>query len=261
MNRIDRLFKNKSGEILSIYITAGYPALNDTNTLIESLARHGADMIEIGIPFSDPLADGPIIQQSSQIALSNGMSLELLFDQLKDIRQKVDIPLVMMGYFNPVLKMGMEVFLEKCQKTGIDGVIIPDLPPGEYASVYRDQFQSVGLYHPLLITPHTEEGRIDWIAGLSTGFIYLVADSATTGSKSSLGRHQLEYFKRIQNMELPIPSLIGFGISNHETFKTACGFARGTIIGSAFIKAIDPEKSETLDQNVAHFIKGIVGEQ
>lgn len=261
MNRIDRLFKNKSGEILSIYITAGYPDLNDTTTLIESLARHGADMVEIGIPFSDPLADGPIIQKSSQIALGNGMSLELLFDQMKDIRQKVDIPLVMMGYLNPVLKMGMEVFLKKCKKSGIDGVIIPDLPPGEYSSVYRDQFQSHGIYHPLLITPHTEEGRIDWIAGLSTGFIYLVADSATTGSKSSLGGHQLEYFKRIQNMELPVPSLIGFGISNHETFKTACGFARGTIIGSAFIKAIDPEKSETLDQRVAHFIKGIKGDR
>jgi tryptophan synthase alpha chain len=261
MNRIDRLFKNKAGEILSIYITAGYPDLNDTTTLIESLARHGADMIEIGIPFSDPLADGPIIQQSSQIALGNGMSLELLFDQLKDIRQKVNIPLVMMGYLNPVLKMGMEVFLKKCQTCGIDGVIIPDLPPREYAAVYRDQFQSLGLYHPLLITPHTEEGRIDWIAELSTGFIYLVADSATTGSKSSLGSHQLEYFKRLQNMELPVPSLIGFGISNHETFRTACGFARGTIIGSAFIKAIAKEKSETLDQAVAQFIKGIKGDR
>lgn len=261
MNRIDRLFTNKSGEILSIYITAGFPDLNDTTTLIESLASHGADMVEIGIPFSDPLADGPIIQQSSQVALGNGMSLELLFDQLDDIRQKVDIPLVLMGYLNPVLQMGMEIFLERCQRSGIDGVIIPDLPPGEYALVYRDQFQSHGIYHPLLITPQTEEERINWIAGLSTGFIYLVADSATTGSKSSLGGHQLEYFKRIQNMELPVPSLIGFGISNHETFKTACGFARGTIIGSAFIKAIAQKNGDTLDQRVAHFINGIKGER
>ena len=259
MNRIDRLFKNKSGEILSIYITAGYPDLNDTSTLIESLARNGADMIEIGIPFSDPLADGPIIQQSSQVALGNGMSLELLFDQLRDIRQKVDIPLVLMGYLNPVLKMGMDAFLEKCQLAGIDGVIIPDLPPGEYASVYQARFQSYGIYHPLLITPHTEPERIDWIAGLSTGFIYLVADSATTGSKSSLGKHQLEYFERIQNMKLPVPSLIGFGISNQKTFRTACAYAHGTIIGSAFIKAIGQEKSEMLNQRVADFIKGILG--
>lgn len=260
MNRIDRLFENKTGEILSIYITAGYPDLEDTTTLIESLARHGADMIEIGIPFSDPLADGPIIQQSSQIALENGMSLDLLFDQLKDIRQKVDIPLVLMGYLNPVLKMGMETFLENCQLVGIDGVIIPDLPPGEYASVYQSRFQSYGIYHPLLITPHTEPERIKWIAGISSGFIYLVADSATTGSKSSLGNHQLEYFERIRNMKLPAPSLIGFGISNQKTFRTACEFAYGTIIGSAFIKAIGQKNSEILDQRVAQFIEGIKGE-
>ncbi len=261
MNRIDHLFKNKTGEILSIYITAGYPGLNDTSALIKSLARHGADMIEIGIPFSDPLADGPVIQKSSQVALGNGMSLRLLFNQLEEIRHVVDIPLVMMGYLNPVLKMGMETFLENCQSIGIDGVIIPDLPPREYASLYREQFQSFGIYHPLLITPHTEVERIDWIAGLSTGFIYLVADSATTGSKSSLGPHQLEYFQRIQKMNLSIPSLIGFGISNHETFSAACGFAHGAIIGSAFINAIGQEQRETLDNRVAQFIKGIKVEE
>jgi tryptophan synthase alpha chain len=260
MNRIDRLFKNRKGGILSIYITAGYPGLNDTVPLIESLEKHGADMIEIGIPFSDPLADGPIIQQSSQVALGNGMSLELLFNQLQEIRRKVDIPLVLMGYLNPVLKMGMETFLEKCHKTGIDGLIIPDLPPREYASSYQEQFQSLGIYHPLLITPHTADERIDWISGLSSGFIYLVADSATTGSRSSLGQHQLTYFERIKKKNLPVPSLIGFGISNQKTFRIACEYAQGAIIGSAFIKAIGQDKRDTLDSKVEQFVKEIMGD-
>ena len=167
MNRIDRLFKEKSGEILSIYLTAGYPELNDTSRLIKALADCGADMVEIGIPFSDPLADGPVIQQSSQVALKKGMSLEVLFGQLRDIRERVDIPLVMMGYLNPVLQMGMESFLEKCRLTGIDGVIIPDLPPGEYASRYRGLFESMEIHHILLVTPHTTRERIQMIAELS----------------------------------------------------------------------------------------------
>lgn len=261
MNRIDRLFKEKKGEILSIYITAGYPDLNDTCPLIEILSRHGVDMIEIGIPFSDPLADGPIIQKSSQVALSKGMSLELLFNQLTDIRQKVDIPLVMMGYLNPILNMGMESFLERCQRTGIDGAIIPDLPPSEFEANYREKFQSFGIHHPLLLTPHTEEGRIKWLAQLSGGFIYLVADSATTGSKTSLENHQLAYFQRMKALNLPIPSLIGFGISNHYTFETACTYARGAIIGSAFINALRHQDSLALDQKVAQFVRGIREEE
>jgi len=257
MNRIDRLFNEKSGEILSIYLTAGYPGLNDTPKLLKSLAAHGADMIEVGIPFSDPLADGPVIQQSSQVALRNGMSLELLFSQLKEIRHSIDIPLVMMGYLNPVLRMGMEVFLEKCRRTGIDGVIIPDLPPEEYESRYRDLFQSYGIHHALLITPHTGAERIKRIAGLSGGFLYMVSDSSTTGSKSSVANHQLEYFQRIQKMDLPVPALIGFGISNHETFRTACEFASGAIIGSAFIKALEEGASLSLDVRVKKFIAQI----
>jgi tryptophan synthase alpha chain len=259
MNRIDRLFSEKSGEILSIYLTAGYPGLDDTAVLLKALAKHGADMIEIGIPFSDPLADGPVIQQSSQIALSNGMSLATLFEQLKDIRESIDIPLVMMGYLNPVLQMGMETFLDKCKHAGIDGVIIPDLPPDEYASHYRDLFQSRGIHHALLVTPHTATDRIERIAALSGGFLYLVSDSSTTGSRSSVASHQLAYFQRIQQMNLKVPALIGFGISNYETFQAACGFARGAIIGSAFIKALKEDEDLTLDERVKKFIKMVKG--
>jgi tryptophan synthase alpha chain len=261
MNRIDRLFKEKSGEILSIYLTAGYPGLKDTPALIKALAEHGADMIEIGIPFSDPLADGPVIQQSSQIALSNGMSLEILFGQLQDIRASVDIPLVMMGYLNPILQMGMLTFLEKCRHTGMDGVIIPDLPPDEYDSRYRELFESRGIHHILLLTPQTGTERIKRIANLSTGFLYLVSDSSTTGSRVSVAGHQIEYFQRIQKMDLKLPALIGFGISNHETFQAACQHARGAIIGSAFIRALAEDESLTLYERVEKFIKRVKGEE
>jgi tryptophan synthase alpha chain len=253
-NRIDKLFSEKDGEILSIYITAGYPGLHDTVRLIEALQDNGADMVEIGIPFSDPLADGPVIQQSSQQALANGMSLDLLFRQLKEIRQKVSIPLLLMGYLNPVLQMGMERFLGRCRECGIDGVIIPDLPPAEYETLYLEMFKSHGIYHALLVTPHTEESRIRKIAALSQGFLYLVAAASTTGSRSSLEDKQKNYFKRISDMGLPVPGLIGFGISNRETFLTACKYARGAIIGSAFIKALGTESSLTLEERVESFI-------
>jgi tryptophan synthase alpha chain len=261
MNRIDRLFKEKSGEILSIYLTAGYPDLKDTPTLLKALADHGADMIEIGIPFSDPLADGPVIQQSSQIALRNGISLELLFEQLKEIRDSINIPLVMMGYLNPVLQMGMETFLEKCSNTGMDGVIIPDLPPDEYDSKYRKLFQSRGIHHILLVTPHTETERIKRIADLSSGFLYLVSDASTTGSRASVADYQLEYFQRIQQLDLALPSLIGFGISSHKTFKAACMHASGAIIGSAFIRALSEDNSLTLEERVKQFIQMVRGDQ
>ncbi len=257
MNRIDRLFSEKSGEILSIYITAGYPGLTDTPILLKALQDHGADMVEIGIPFSDPLADGPVIQQSSQQALGNGMTLELLFTQLAEIRESIHLPLVMMGYLNPVLQMGMENFLDKCRQTGIDGVIIPDLPPDEYDSKYRELFQSHGIYFTMLITPQTEVGRINRIASLSGGFLYLVADTSITGSKSTVGSHQLDYFKRIQKMDLQVPGLVGFGISNRETFMAACTYASGAIIGSAFISAIGEEEPQSLEEKVQRFIHQI----
>ena len=259
INRIDTLFKERDGEILSIYITAGYPGLHDTPRLLKALQKHGADMMEIGIPFSDPLADGPVIQQSSQQALQNGMTLDLLFDQLKEIRKSVSIPLVMMGYLNPVLQMGMEHFLRRCRETGIDGVIIPDLPPAEYESHYLALFRSYGIYNSLLITPHTDDKRIARIAALSDGFLYVVAAASTTGTRKSVGDEQRSYFQRLKEMKLPVPGLIGFGISNRETFLTACSYARGAIIGSAFIKAIGGPDSLSLEDGVKQFIKEIRG--
>ena len=192
MNRIDRLFNGKNEEVLSIYMTAGYPELDATVKILRALQDHGADMVEIGIPFSDPLADGPVIQHSSQVALSNGMNLKLLFSQLGDIRQTIRIPLVLMGYLNPILRFGMEDFLKKCSEVGIDGVIIPDLPPDEYASDFRELFDRYDTRLSLLVTPHTTEDRIRKIAGLTGGFLYLVADASTTGAKASVQDHQVE---------------------------------------------------------------------
>ncbi len=255
MNRIDRLFAEKTREVLSVYMTAGYPRLGDTCEILHSLQEQGADMVEIGIPFSDPLADGPVIQHSSQVALANGMNLELLFSQLEAIREVVHIPLVLMGYLNPVMQFGMERFLKAASETGIDGVIIPDLPPDEYESDYKPLFDRYGIHHTLLVTPHTSVERIRKIAGLSGGFLYLVADASTTGAKNTVKEHQVDYFKRIRGMDLPLPGLVGFGISSHETFAAACAHAHGAIIGSAFIRALDGEGS--LEQKIGSFIREI----
>lgn len=261
INRIDKLFRERDNEILSIYITAGYPELQDTSRLLKALQEHGADMVEIGIPFSDPLADGPVIQQSSQRALQNGMTLDLLFNQLKDIRESVNIPLVLMGYLNPVLQMGVERFLSRCRATGIDGVIIPDLPPDEYEARYLDMFRSYGIYHSLLVTPHTDDRRIARISALSEGFLYLVAAASTTGTRKSVDDHQRDYFQRLKEMNLQVPTLIGFGISNRPTFLTACNYARGAIIGSAFIKALEALNALPLEERVARFMEEIQGKQ
>jgi tryptophan synthase alpha chain len=257
MNRIDLLFQEQKKEILSVYTTAGYPKLNDTLPVLKALQQHGVQMVEIGMPFSDPLADGPVIQDSSQIALKNGMTLDLLFRQLAGVRDHIHIPLLLMGYLNPILQMGMEAFLRKCQKSGIDGLIIPDLPPAEYEQQYSELFESYGIHNVLLISPQTEEKRIRWIAGLSGGFLYLVADAATTGARKSIGSHQKEYFQRIQEMELPVPGLIGFGISNRSTFRTACEYAPGAIIGSAFIRALGDNGKLNLEEKVEKFVVGI----
>ena len=257
MNRIDRLFQEKKSGILSVYLTAGYPALKDTGALILSLQENGADMIEVGIPFSDPMADGPVIQRSSQIALTNGMNLDLLFRQVEEVRAEVSIPLVLMGYLNPIYHMGMEHFLERCRESGIDGVIIPDLPPDEYEEQYREQFISGGIHHILLVTPQTSDERIRKIASLSGGFLYLVASASTTGARESVSRQQEEYFRRISEMQLSLPGMIGFGISSRETFLSACRHAQGAIIGSAFIEAIGKEGS--LEEKVRDFMRGING--
>jgi len=255
MNRISQLFNSGKKDILSVYFTAGYPSLNDTFRTITELEKRGVDMVEIGIPFSDPIADGPVIQQSGTKALNNGMTLSLLFEQLKEIREYSNVPLVMMGYINPIIRMGIEKFLENASKTGIDGVIIPDLPPEEYNEKYKSMFEGAGIFNNFLITPQTPDQRLKKIDEWSTGFLYMVSSAATTGSRESFDEKQLEYFKRISDLKLKTPRLIGFGVSNHTTFEQACRYADGAIIGSAFINAVSANGS--LAQKVSGFIETI----
>ena len=237
MNRIQTKLKEDK-KILSMYFSAGFPNLNDTKSLIEELAKNSVDMIEIGLPFSDPLADGPTIQASSTQALKNGMTTEILFNQLKDIRKTVEIPLIIMGYFNPVLQFGIENFLKKCKETGIDGLIIPDLPLEIYLSEYKKLFESYGVAMIFLITPQTSEERIRLIDDNSNAFIYMVSSSSVTGSRDSFDDKQLAYFERIATMNLKNPQIIGFGISNKTTFQQATKHQKGAIIGSSFIQFI-----------------------
>lgn len=256
MNRIDRLFKNKKERILNVYFTAGYPKIDDTTTIIENLQAAGVDIVEIGIPFSDPIADGPTIQMSNAVALNNGMSLKMLFDQLKEVRKSVDMPIILMGYINPVLQFGIEDFCCACEKVGVDGLILPDLPLTEYLSNYKSIFDKYGLFNIQLITPQTSEARIREIDFSSNGFIYMVSSASTTGAKSTISENQQAYFERINTMGLKNPKLIGFGISSSETFHKACENANGAIIGSAFIKAIS--ESEDLNGNIDAFIRTII---
>ncbi|KKN02720.1 hypothetical protein LCGC14_1114910 [marine sediment metagenome] len=224
------------GKLLSIYFTAGYPSLEDTVKIIQDLEKSGIDMIEIGLPFSDPLADGPTIQESSTKAIKNGMTSKILFDQLKDIRESVSIPLLIMGYFNPMLQYGVEAFCKKCQETGIDGLIIPDLPVDVYHEQYQQVFEKYGLINVLLITPQTSDERIGFIDRVSKGFIYMVSSASVTGSGEGFGNAQTQYFERIDNMKLANPQIVGFGIKDSETFDQATKTSKGAIIGSAFIK-------------------------
>jgi len=254
-NRIDQLFETKSENILSVYFTAGFPNLNDTVQIIHDLEKNGVDLIEIGIPFSDPTADGPTIQQSSEIALKNGMNLQLLFEQLKDIRKLVKIPLILMGYINPVYQFGIEQFCQQCTEVGIDGTILPDLPLDEYELNYRELFKKNNLHNILLITPQTSENRIRHIDEVSSGFIYMVSSASTTGAGKKVEDFHRDYFERIQQMNLKNPRLIGFGISDHETFDNACKFANGAIIGSAFVNSLT--ESAALTKTVASFVHGI----
>ena len=255
MNRIDKLFREKKGTILSVYFTAGYPRLDSTAGIIGALAEAGADMIEIGMPFSDPVADGPVIQHSSEKALRNGMNLKLLFDQLSEIRHEVKIPLLLMGYLNPVMQFGVENFCRECTRTGIDGVILPDLPPIVYREEYFSIFNMYNLYNIMLISPQSSVERITAIDKISRGFVYMVSSSSVTGSKGNFSDDQISYFKRVGEMKLRNPVLIGFGISNHETFINAGKFARGVIIGSAFVNILEQDGIDF--ENINQFIKEI----
>lgn len=247
MNRINQKLEEDK-KLLSIYFTAGYPNIDDTVSIIQNLEKSGVDMIEIGLPFSDPLADGPTIQDSSTQALKNGMTSELLFKQLKDIRNTVSIPLIIMGYFNPMLQYGVEAFCKKCQDVGIDGLIIPDLPVDVYHEEYKSTFDKYGLINVFLITPQTAEKRIRYIDSVSDGFIYMVSSASTTGAKTGFGNEQSKYFERISKMNLNNPQIVGFGISNYETFKQATKYAKGAIIGSAFVKHVSTFGITDLDK-------------
>ena len=252
INRIDQVFKKKK-KILSIYFTAGFPNLDDTSKIIENLQNSGVDIIEIGLPFSDPLADGPTIQESSTTALKNGMNTSLLFKQIKNIRSKISIPLIIMGYFNPILQYGVEKFCIDSKISGIDGLIIPDLPIDIYNSSYKNIFESQDLYNIFLITPQTSIDRILKIDEISKGFIYMVSDSSITGAKNIIDNNQKEYFLRIKKMNLKNPTIVGFGISNSKTFKLATDYSDGAIIGSAFISFI----KEHGTKKISSFIKSI----
>ncbi len=235
MNRIqEKLKENK--KLLSIYFTAGYPELNDTPIILQQLEASGVDIVEIGLPFSDPLADGPTIQQSSTRALQNGMTTEVLFNQLKNIRDQIKIPLILMGYFNPMMQYGVEEFCKQCVSVGIDGLIIPDLPVDVYHRDYKKIFEKYGLVNIFLISPQTSEKRIRFIDDISSSFIYMVSSASTTGAKAVFQGEQVSYFNRIADMQLKNPQIVGFGISNKETFELATRHAKGAIIGSAFIK-------------------------
>ena len=249
---ISELF-NTDKKLVSIYFTAGFPQLHDTVEIIENLEKSGVDLIEIGLPFSDPLADGPTIQESSTKALRNGMTTELLFEQLSDIRQRVNIPLIIMGYFNPVMQYGVEAFCQKCEDIGIDALILPDLPLREYQLHYKEIFNRHGLDLIYLITPQTPEERIRAIDEMSNSFIYMVSSSSTTGAKAGFSEENQEYFKRVEDMKLKNPTLVGFGISDKNSFDQATAHSQGAIIGSAFIKHIE---SQGIDQ-ISSFVQNL----
>lgn len=256
-NRLQKLFEKKTKAILNIYFTAGFPSLEDTPRIILALDHAGVDMVEIGMPYSDPLADGPTIQYSGQIAIQNGMTLPLLFQQIRSVRPKTNLPLVFMGYFNQVMQYGEQAFVQECISSGVDGVILPDLPLLEYEEYYRNMFEEAGLPISFLITPQTSEERVRKVDELSSGFIYMVSNASITGAKDDISDLQIEYFNRINALNLRHPRLIGFGISNKSTFDTACRYAHGAIIGSAFIKALQHNGAE-IEHVTQEFVRGIL---
>ena len=252
INRIDKKFQENK-KLLSIYFSAGHPSLEDTVPILKKLQAAKVDMVEIGLPFSDPLADGPTIQESSTQALSNGMTTDKLFSQLENIREYINIPLVLMGYFNPMMQFGIEKFCKCCESIGIDGLIIPDLPVDIYHEKYKILFDKHGLYNMFLITPQTPEKRIRYIDKVSNGFIYMVSSASVTGAKNTFGNSQKDYFKRISGMRLSSPTVVGFGISNASTYSTAIEHSNGAIIGSAFIKFLEDKGVN----KIADFINSI----
>ncbi|MDB4919187.1 tryptophan synthase subunit alpha [Mucilaginibacter sp.] len=254
MNRLNQLFNTKKDNLLSIYYTAGYPELNTTLDIAEALEKAGVDFLEVGFPYSDPVADGPTIQHSSEKALENGMTLNLLFEQLADLRKRVTIPILLMGYANPMIQYGVERFCKKAAEVGVDGVIVPDLPMYEYETLYADYFKTNNLSNIFLVTPQTSEERIRKIDELSNSFIYLLSSSSITGGNLQVSVNIEDYYKRIKAMQLKNPAIIGFGISDNRSFNKACEYAAGAIVGSAFVKLLGAE--EYLGK-IAGFVKEI----
>lgn len=253
MNTIE---KKEGNPLLSIYFTAGYPELDSTIRIAKKLEEAGADFLEIGFPYSDPVADGPVIQHSSEVALANGMTVKKLFEQLRELRQHVQIPVFLMGYVNPVIQFGVEKFCEECKNVGVNGVIIPDLPMYEYEDLYRETFEKNGIANIFIVTPQTSTERIRKIDSLSNSFIYLLSSNATTGKTLDVGEDTNAYFKRIHDLQLNTPLIVGFGISNRETFQKASQYTTGAIIGSAFVKRLTEQ--DYMNQ-IPDFIKSIKG--
>ncbi len=256
MNRIQELFTRKNKNIISVFYTAGFPTIGDTVSIANYLNESGADLIEIGIPFSDPIADGPVIQESNTIALANGMSVAKLLEQVVEIRKEVMIPIILMGYINPVLQYGMERFCKEASEAGVDGLILPDMPMDEYQKVYKTLFEKHGLSNTFLISPTTSDVRIRKIDEATNGFIYAVSSSSTTGAKSGFSAEQELYFKKLKDMNLKNSFLVGFGISNHQSFSKVCEYGAGAIVGSAFITIL--KNSKDLKNDIHLFVKSIV---
>lgn len=255
MNRLNELFQRKQKNILNVYCTAGYPRLHDTLPIMRAVQAAGADIIELGMPYSDPLADGPVIQQSSSIALANGMTIAALFDQLKDFRKQVQIPVILMGYMNPVLQFGFEKFCRQAADLPVDGLILPDLPEREFETEYGPILQRYGLNFTFLVTPETSEERVRRLDALSSGFLYAVSSSSTTGSNKNM-QNVSAYLERLRSYQLKNPILVGFGIHDKASFNAACEHANGAIIGTAFIKALD--NSTDPEGKALEFVNGIL---
>lgn len=240
------MFTKKQHEVLNVYCTAGFPMLDSTLPVMTALQTYGADLIELGMPYSDPLADGPVIQESSARSIENGMTIDRLFEQLKDMRLSITVPVILMGYMNPVLQYGFEKFCMKAASVGIDGLILPDLPMHEYETEYGQTIRTNNLDLIFLVTPETKDDRLKQIDALSTGFLYAVSSSSTTGSNTDINDQQA-YFQKLQSMHLKNPILVGFGIKDRDTFQAACKHTNGAIIGSAYIKAIENSSDISID--------------
>ena len=261
MNRIEELFKRKRNKILNLYCTAGFPGLEDTLTVMAAFEKSGADMIELGMPYSDPLADGPVIQHSNTIALQNGMTIKKLFEQLKDFRKPAKggigeaIPVLLMGYMNPILQYGFEKFCADASAVGVDGLILPDLPEYEYETEYGAITKKYGLDFVFLVTPETSEERVKKLDALSSGFLYAVSSSSTTGRDKNMTDVKA-YLQKLKNLKLKNPVLVGFGIKDKQTFEAACENANGAIIATAFIKAL--ENDTDIERVTKKFLNEII---